>query len=560
MDTKNIIAAISLSAAVIILYTLFFQPTQKEINNQISDSENIVSNNSEAPSLELIEQAPKINREDAINASKRIKFENSNVLGSISLEGAVIDDLRFKKYKTELNGNENIVLLNPRDVENGYIVETGWASNSKNIDLPNYNTIWNIKGNTVLTPTSPITLSWTNNQNITFIKKISIDDQFLFTIKQSVTNSTNNKYNFYTYGQIIRNKAPEITNFYILHEGLLGVFDDNLIEEDYDDIQEKKYSITANSGWLGITDKYWITSLIPQDGNQFKADFDYKNKFRANFIETNGKEALPSSTISNEIKIIIAAKEVDVVDGYAEKLNISKFDLVIDWGFLYFLTKPIFLISDYFFKLTGNYGIAIILITVCIRILFFPLANYSFRSMAKMKVLQPEMTRLKEVHKQDKMKLQQEMMALYKREKVNPVSGCLPVLIQIPFFFAIYKMLFVTIEMRHQPFFGWIKDLSERDPTSIFNLFGLIPWDPPSFLIIGVWPILMGVSMFIQQKLNPAPPDPIQAKIFMFFPLFLTIILAPFPSGLVVYWTINNILTMAQQVVIMKRTTVKTVT
>jgi YidC/Oxa1 family membrane protein insertase len=560
MDTKNIIAAISLSAAVIILYTLFFQPTQKEINNQISDSENIVSNNSEAPSLELIEQTPKINREDAINASKRIKFENNNVLGSISLEGAVIDDLRFKKYKTELNGNENIVLLNPRDVENGYIVETGWASNSKNIDLPNYNTIWNIKGNTVLTPTSPITLSWTNNQNITFIKKISIDDQFLFTIKQSVTNSTNNKYNFYTYGQIIRNKAPEITNFYILHEGLLGVFDDNLIEEDYDDIQEKKYSITANSGWLGITDKYWITSLIPQEGNKFKADFDYKNKFRANFIETNGKEALPSSTISNEIKIIIAAKEVDVVDGYAEKLNISKFDLAIDWGFLYFLTKPIFLISDYFFKLTGNYGIAIILITVCIRILFFPLANYSFRSMAKMKVLQPEMTRLKEVHKQDKMKLQQEMMALYKREKVNPVSGCLPVLIQIPFFFAIYKMLFVTIEMRHQPFFGWIKDLSERDPTSIFNLFGLIPWDPPSFLIIGVWPILMGVSMFIQQKLNPAPPDPIQAKIFMFFPLFLTIILAPFPSGLVVYWTINNILTMAQQVVIMKRTTVKTVT
>ena len=560
MDTKNIIAAISLSAAVIILYTLFFQPTQKEINNQISDSENIVSNNSEAPSLELIEQTPKINREDAINASKRIKFENDNVMGSISLEGAVIDDLRFKKYKTELNGNENIVLLNPRDVENGYIVETGWASNSKNIDLPNYNTIWNIKGNTVLTPTSPITLSWTNNQNITFIKKISIDDQFLFTIKQSVTNLTNNKYNFYTYGQIIRNKAPEITNFYILHEGLLGVFDDNLIEEDYDDIKEKKYSITANSGWLGITDKYWITSLIPQEGNQFKADFDYKNKFRANFIETNGKEALPSSTISNEIKIIIAAKEVDVVDGYAEKLNISKFDLVIDWGFLYFLTKPIFLISDYFFKLTGNYGIAIILITVCIRILFFPLANYSFRSMAKMKVLQPEMTRLKEVHKEDKMKLQQEMMALYKREKVNPVSGCLPVLIQIPFFFAIYKMLFVTIEMRHQPFFGWIKDLSERDPTSIFNLFGLIPWDPPSFLIIGVWPILMGVSMFIQQKLNPAPPDPIQAKIFMFFPLFLTIILAPFPSGLVVYWTINNILTMAQQVVIMKRTTVKTVT
>ncbi len=559
MDTKNIIAAISLSAAVIILYTLFFQPTPKINGNKISQSEEVITNNSEAPSLELITESSKINRDDAIRAVKRVQFENNNIKGSISLKGAIIDDLRFKKYKTQLNGKEDIVLLNPKDVENGYIVETGWASNSKNIDLPNYETIWSIEGNRSLTPSSPITLSWTNDQNINFLKKISIDDKFLFTVNQSVINSTSNKYNFYSYGQIIRNKAPEITNFYILHEGLLGVFDDNLIEEDYDDIEEKKYSVIANSGWLGITDKYWITSLIPQEGQQFKADFDYKKKFRANFIETNGKEVLPSSTINNEIKIIIAAKEVDVVDGYAEELNINKFDLVIDWGFLYFLTKPIFLISDYFFKLTGNYGIAIILITVCIRILFFPLANYSFRSMGKMKILQPEMTRLKELHKEDKMKLQQEMMALYKREKVNPVSGCLPVLIQIPFFFAIYKMLFVTIEMRHQPFFGWIKDLSERDPTSIFNLFGLIPWDPPSFLIIGVWPILMGVSMFIQQKLNPAPPDPIQAKIFMFFPLFLTVILAPFPSGLVVYWTINNILTMAQQVVIMKRTKVKTV-
>ncbi len=559
MDTKNIIAAISLSAAVIILYSLFFQPTTKEINNEISNDENIVSNNSEAPSLELSKENIKLNRDDAIDAVKRIQFENNNIKGSISLKGALIDDLRFKKYKTELNGDKNIILLNPKDVDDGYIVETGWASNSKNIDLPNYNSIWIIEGNLNLTPSSPITLSWTNDQNIKFSKKISIDDQFLFTINQSIKNLTNKKYNFYSYGQIIRNKAPEITNFYILHEGLLGVFDDNLVEEDYDDIKEKKYSVTANSGWLGITDKYWITSLVPQEGQKFKADFDYKKKFRANFIETNGKESLPSSTIDSEIKIIIAAKEVDIVDGYAKKLDINKFDLVIDWGFLYFLTKPIFLISDYFFKVTGNYGIAIILITICIRILFFPLANYSFRSMAKMKVLQPEMTRLKELHKEDKIKLQQEMMALYKREKVNPVSGCLPVLIQIPFFFAIYKMLFVTIEMRHQPFFGWIKDLSERDPTSIFNLFGLIPWDPPSFLIIGIWPILMGVSMFIQQKLNPAPPDPIQAKIFMFFPLFLTVILAPFPSGLVVYWTVNNILTMAQQVVIMKRTKVKTV-
>ena len=263
-------------------------------------------------------------------------------------------------------------------------------------------------------------------------------------------------------------------------------------------------------------------------------------------------------TVSSNVRVIVAAKEVDVIDSYAEKSNISKFDLAIDWGWFYFFTKNFFFAIDYFFKLTGNFGIAIVLITICIRILFYPLANYSFKSMAKMKVLQPEMTRLKELHKDDKMKLQQEMMALYKKEKVNPVSGCLPIFIQIPFFFAIYKVLFVTLEMRHQPFYGWIKDLSERDPTSIFNLFGLIPCDPPSFLIIGVWPCLMGLTMYLQQKLNPTPPDPIQQKIFMFFPLFLTIILAPFPSGLVIYWTINNVLTMAQQLVIMRQTKVKT--
>ena len=303
MDTKNIIAAISLSAAVIILYTLFFQPAPKEINNQVNQDENIISNNSEAPSLELEEETIKINRNDALSSVERLIFENKNVRGSISLKGAVIDDLKFKSYTTELNGDKNITLLNPREVDDGYLVETGWASNSKNIDLPNSNTIWNIEGNTSLRPSNPITLTWTNDQKIKFTKKISIDDQFLFTVKQSIKNSTNNKYNFYAYGQIIRNKAPEITNFYILHEGLLGVFDDNLIEEDYDDIKEKKYSITANSGWLGITDKYWITSLIPQEGEEFKADFDYKKKFRANFIETNGKEALPSTTISNEIKI-----------------------------------------------------------------------------------------------------------------------------------------------------------------------------------------------------------------------------------------------------------------
>ena len=558
LDSKNVIAAISLSAAVIIIYGLFFAPPPpdpKKINNE---KNNVVESTSEAPSLDQNIEVSKISRNEAIENEDRVQFENSTVIGSISLVGGSIDDLTFKKYTNSLNGDDNVILLNPKKVEDGYYIETGWATANKNINLPNSKTIWTIEGNNKLTPNSPIKLSWTNDQNIKFIKDISIDDQYLFKVNQTIINNSEKTYNFYPYGQIIRNLAPEIIDFFILHEGLIGVFDDQLVEEDYDDIEEKKFSINADKGWLGITDKYWITSLIPQENRKFRTDFDYKNKFRANFIETSATEIGANETKSNEIKIIIAAKEVDIIDGYAENLNISKYDLAIDWGWFYFLVKPLFFLIDYFFKLTGNFGIAIILITICIRIVFFPLANYSFKSMAKMKVLQPEMTRLKELHKEDKMKLQQEMMALYKKEKVNPVSGCLPIFIQIPFFFAIYKVLFVTLEMRHQPFYGWIKDLSERDPTSIFNLFGLIPWDPPSFLLIGVWPCLMGLSMYLQQKLNPTPPDPIQAKIFAFFPLFLTVILAPFPSGLVIYWTINNILTMAQQYVIIKRTTVKT--
>ena len=558
MDSKNVIAAISLSAAVIILYSLFFAPSPQELK-KVQEEKNQVTQSTEAPSLEIEEKVLEISRTEAKSKNQRIEFENISIKGSISLNGGAIDDLIFKKYTKTLNGNDQVVLLNPRNLNNGYYVETGWATNSENIDVPNIKTVWKVVGNNKLTPNNPINLRWENNQGIIFEKRISIDDEYLFTVNQSITNTTKKKYNFYSYGQIVRNTAPEVTNFYILHEGLLGVFDDQLVEQDYEDIEEKKYSVNAGKGWLGITDKYWIVSLIPEKNKEFKADFEFKNKFKANFIETKPTAVEANKTKSNNIKIIVAAKEVSVIDGYAKKLGIDKFDLAIDWGWFYFIVKPLFFAIDYFFKISGNFGIAIILITMCIRLAFFPLANYSFRSMAKMKVLQPEMARLKELHKEDKVKLQQEMMALYKKEKVNPLSGCLPILIQIPFFFAIYKMLFVTIEMRHQPFFGWIHDLSERDPTSIFNLFGLIPWDPPSFLLIGAWPCLMGVSMFLQQKLNPAPPDPIQAKIFMFFPLFLTVILAPFPSGLVIYWTVNNILTMAQQVVIMKRTTVKTV-
>ncbi len=559
MDSKNVIAAIALSSAVIVLYSLFFVPEQKPKNQNLVEKEKI-EKNTDTPSLEQKENLVTISRDEALNQSERIKFENDNIIGSISLKGASIDDLTFKNYKVDLNDEKKVTLLGPRNINEGYLVESGFVTTDKNIDIPNSNTVWSIIGNNKLTDQNPIILSWTNNQGIKFEKQISLDDKYLFTIKQKVINDTAKKYDFYSYGQIIRNQIPDITDFYILHEGLVATLDDELIEEDYDDIQEKKFTKIAQKGWLGVGDKYWITSLIPPKNKEFKTTFDYKNKFRANFIATEPLTLNENSSIEEELQIIVAAKRVDVIDGYAKKLNIDKFDLVIDWGFLYFITKPLFFGIDYFFKLLGNYGLAIIAITICIRLAFFPLANFSFRSMAKMKALQPEMVRLKELHKDDKMKLQQEMMALYKKEKVNPMSGCLPILVQIPVFFALYKVLFVTIEMRQMPFYGWIQDLSERDPTSIFNLFGLLPYDVPSFLVIGAWPVAMGVSMWIQQKLNPAPTDAMQAKIFMFFPLFLTVILAPFPSGLVIYWTVNNILTMAQQVFIMKRTTVKTVT
>ena len=559
MDSKNTIAAIALSSAVIVLWALFFVPEKSTVDQNIVEKEKI-EQSGDAPSLEQKETQITISRDDALKESERIQFENDNIIGSISLKGASIDDLTFKNYKVTLDNEQRVTLLGPRNIKEGYLIDSGFVTSDKNIDVPNSDTIWSIEGNNKLTDGSPIKLSWSNERGLKFEKIISLDDKYLFTVKQKIINESNNKYDFYSYGQIIRNEIPEIIDFLILHEGLIATLDDELIEEDYDDIQEKKFTKIANKGWLGISDKYWITSLIPPKDKEFKTTFDYKNKFRANFISTDPLALNEKSSIAEELQIIVAAKRVDVIDGYAEKLNIDKFDLVIDWGFLYFITKPLFYGIDYFFKLLGNYGLAIIAITICIRLVFFPLANFSFKSMAKMKVLQPEMVRLKELHKNDKMKLQQEMMALYKKEKVNPMSGCLPILVQIPVFFALYKVLFVTIEMRQMPFYGWIHDLSERDPTSIFNIFGLLPYDVPSFLVIGAWPVAMGVSMWVQQKLNPAPTDPMQAKIFAFFPLFLTVILAPFPSGLVIYWTVNNILTMAQQVFIMRRTTVKTTT
>jgi len=561
MDNRNVFVAIALSMSVLLFWGAFFD-TPKQQRNVVSQKQerNLNSSTNQiTPDINQFKTETTLSRKDAITQNDRVIIKNDNVEGSISLKGAVIDDLSFIKYKKELRNEDKVVFLNPKEIADGYYVETGWSSIGNKVKVPNIETQWSVKGNKLLNQNNSVTLIWNNGEGIIFKKIVSLDDKFLFKIKQEVQNNTKEDLELYPYAQITRNKKPDdVQGFYILHEGFIGVFDGELKEDGYDDIKEKKISRNADNGWLGITDKYWMTAVVPPKDENFKSTFLFKDTFKANYIQNSPVSVKSSKGASNEIRVFAAAKEVDTVDGYAISEDIEKFDLVIDWGWFYFFTKPLFFVIDYLFNLSGNFGIAIVLITLAIRIVFFPLANYSFRSMAKMKALQPEMVRLKELHKEDKVKLQQEMMALYRKEKINPASGCLPILIQIPFFFAIYKMLFISLEMRHQPFFGWIQDLSSKDPTTIFNLFGLIPWDPPGFLIIGIWPILMGLTMYLQQKLNPAPADPIQAKIFAFFPLFLTIILAPFPSGLVVYWTVNNVLTIAQQWVIMRKTKIKT--
>ncbi|CAO6129260.1 YidC Preprotein translocase subunit YidC [Candidatus Pelagibacterales bacterium] len=564
MENKNVIIAVILSTAILIGWSMYFenpdeaQRKRLEIQGKTETQTNIQK--PETPQTGKAVPAKAISRSDALKESDRVFIENSNLSGSISLRGALIDDIILKNYRETLDkSSKPIVVLSPKKSEDGYFVESGWATTKSDVKVPDNNSVWQIREGKKLTPASPVTLEWNNRDGVVFSKKIELDDKYLFKITETIRNEKSKTIELFHYSQITKNTKPNTENFYILHEGLIGVVDKNLKEETYSTIEKEKKTYTGKSGWFGITDKYWMSAIIPESGKSFKGEYSFANSYKANFIISEPTIANPQKSTSNTLKIFIGAKEVYPIDSYTEKEKIDRFDLSIDWGWFYFITKPLFFVIDYIFKIVGNFGVAIIILTLLVRILFFPLNNYSFKSMAKMKVLQPEMLRIKELYKDDVKRTQQEMMALYKREKVNPLSGCLPILVQIPIFFAVYKMLFVTLEMRHAPFFGWIKDLSAADPTTIFNLFGLIPWNPPSFLMIGVWPILMGITMYFQMKLNPTPPDPIQAKIFAFFPLIMTVMLATFPSGLVVYWTVSNVLTMAQQYYIMKKTTVKTV-
>ena len=572
METRNLILAIVLSVGVLLLWTVFIEAPRQQINQSIelSQQESIGEiAELETEKLNQIEEDLGIKKqsfetlENSLQSSVRINIDTQSLEGSINLKGLKIDDIILKKYQETLDENSsNIRVLSPLSTENGYEVSFGWLKDKNaNFETPTSESVWKlISTSNTLRENNELEFEWSNNTGQIYRTSIAVDENYLFSINQKIINNSGQEIIVNNASKINRQSAPALSGMFILHEGLLGVLEEKLELIDYDDLKDENETLNYESenGWVGITDKYWLAALIPDQAKPFKAIYTYDNGYIAYYRSLNAHSVQSNEEFEVSSKIFIGAKEAKLIDKYQEDFNIYNFDLAIDWGWFYFLTKPLFYIIYFFSGISGNFGLAIIILTVITRIIFFPLANWSFVSMAKMKMLQPEMTRIKELYKEDRPQQQKALMDLYKKEKVNPISGCLPILIQIPFFFAIYKMLFVSIEMRHAPFYGWIQDLAAKDPTTIFNLFGLIPWDPPSFMIIGVWPVLMGVTMYLQQKLNPAPPDPIQAKIFMFFPLFITILLAQFAAGLVIYWTTNNILSIIQQWVITRRTTVKT--
>ena len=562
MDLKNIIAAITLSAAVIVLYGLFFAPTQDQINNLNNKDEKNITQNTDAPTIDEKIEAKTITREDALGKDNRVFFENAFVKGSISLLGGAIDDLELKAYNKTLNSKEKIQLLNPASTKDGYTFNTGWATRS-NIETPNSNTVWKIDGTNKLTPGSAVKIYFENNSGIRFERLISIDEKYLFSVKQTLINNSQETFKVYPFARINRNSLPDdLTDFYILHEGYTFITGENIEEVDYDEVEEKTHSTEGSTGVLIQGDKYWMTSIIPEQGRNFRFDLDYKDKYRASYIDLKGYEARPNTLIEHSVKSLIGAKEIKQINKYKDDLKIEKLDLIVNYGVLYFIIVPMHKILSYFFNFTGNYGYAIILLTILVRVVFFPLNQYSMKSMGKMKSLGPEIENLKTRFKDDKQQLQREMMKLYKVNGVNPASSCFPILIQIPIFFSLYKLLLLDLAMRHSPFVWVWQDLSAKDPLTIFNLFGLLPFSVPTFLEIGLLPVLMGSSMWLQMKLSPQPSgsdemQKMQKKIFMLMPLFLTVILAPFAAGLILYWVCTNILTIIQQYIINRNIKVK---
>ncbi|HTM72034.1 MAG TPA: membrane protein insertase YidC [Pseudolabrys sp.] len=590
-DNKNTILAIVLSALVLLGWQYFFAvPQEKARQEQLqaqqqkqnvpapdqpkqaqSQAQSQVPGQASAPS-----SATPVDRRAALANSPRVPIATDTLQGTIALKGGRIDDLALVKFRETVDPKSPpIVLLSPSGTTDPFYAEFGWTgSTGTNVKLPTSETVWRQQGAGALSVSHPITLTYDNGEGLEFRRTISVDDKYLFTIKDEVTNKGGSPVTLFPYALISRHGIPQTAGYYVLHEGLIGVLGESGLQEfTYKNIEDKKsINFDVTNGWLGITDKYWAATLLPDTTARLKARFSTSmlgtvRTFQTDYL-LDAQTIAPGATASVNGRLFAGAKEVSIVGinfpfvgigGYNKELGLNHFDLLIDWGWFYFITKPMFLAMDFFFRLFGNFGLAILMVTVLVKIIFFPLANKSYASMAKMKAVQPQMMALRERFANDKAKQQQELMELYKREKINPLAGCLPIAIQIPVFFSLYKVLFVTIEMRHAPFFGWIHDLSAQDPTNLFNLFGLIPVDPTvlpligQFLHMGIWPLIMGITMWFQMKLNPAPPDPTQAMIFNWMPLIFTFMLASFPAGLVIYWAWNNLLSVVQQSVIMRK-------
>ena len=587
-NQKNTILAIALSALVLIAWQYFIGLPQMEKQKQEALLKQQQQQQVQTPAQQPGQPAPtapggaqpqlsgqgaaptiaqQLSREAALKVSPRVLIDTPRLRGSISLKGGQVDDLALIQYRETVDPTSPaIVLLSPVGSPHPFYAEFGWVGGAgAPVKAPDSSTVWTQQGGGALGVGKPVTLTWNNGEGLEFRRIISIDDKYLLTVENQVANKSATAVTLYPFGLIRRHGTPETAGYYILHEGLIGMLGENGLQEfTYKAIEDKKnVSFKATNAWLGITDKYWAATLIPDTKAPIQAQFSYNQAGTQKTYQTDYlgdvQSIAPGATGTTNAKLFAGAKEVAVIDGYKEQLGLDRFDRLIDWGWFYFITKPMFYSIDWIYQHVGNFGIAILLITVLIKIIFFPLANKSYASMAKMKAVQPEMAAIRERYADDKMKQQTALMDLYKKEKINPLAGCLPILIQVPVFFALYKVLFISIEMRHAPFYGWIKDLSAPDPTNLFNLFGLIPYDPTvipvlgQFLHLGFWPIVMGITMWAQMKLNPAPPDPTQKMIFDWMPLIFTFMLASFSAGLVIYWAWNNSLSVLQQSIIMKK-------
>jgi YidC/Oxa1 family membrane protein insertase len=577
-DQKNTILAIALSALVFIAWQYFFGLPQMEKQKQAAQQQQQTQQQAQptasgesrpqAPGqAPATPQGPELSRDDALAKSQRVRIDTPRVTGSIALTGGRIDDVSLATYHETVDpSSPAIILLSPSGSPHPFYAEFGWVpAAGSGVKVPSADTAWRQQGSGTLGIDHPVTLTWDNGDGLEFRRTIAVDDKYLFTVQDEVANKGATGVTLFPYALISRHGTPPTLGYYILFEGLIGVLGDKLQEVKYPDIEKEKVQDfkDVKNGWLGFTDKYWAAALVPETTARFDAKFTAGSIGTLKTYQTDylldARTVAPGGTTSATARLFAGAKEVAVVNGYEKDLGLNRFKLLIDWGMFWFITQPMFAVIDYFFRLVGNFGVAILIVTVLVKLVFFPLANKSYASMAKMKAVQPQMAVIRERFPDDKVKQQQEMMELYKKEKINPIAGCLPIAIQIPVFFSLYKVLFITIEMRHAPFYGWIHDLSAPDPTNVFTLFGLIHWDPTTvplvghFLVLGVWPLIMGVTMWVQMKLNPTPPDPTQKMIFDWMPIIFTFMLSSFSAGLVIYWAWNNSLSVLQQSVIMHK-------